>query len=92
MNKLILTEKRKVHDKDAFFCRFCDAREQEVVVFASAQCLKDFNKKFPWANLEKVCCHAAEFAIENGSYGPVEIVGEVYRAVKKRLGADKESF
>ena len=84
MIQLTLLEQGHLADKDVYFCRFCDEGERKVRVIVTAQTLSEFKKDFR-CDLEKICRHAGEYAIRNGIEDDVELTGETYLAVKRRL-------
>lgn len=85
MLELELIRQGKKQDKDMFFCHFNHREEGEIRVLVTAQTLSELNKDFGCNDLEKICRYAAEEAVRTGLKGDIELVSQIYLAVKRRL-------
>jgi hypothetical protein len=89
MPELELIRQGKHQDKDIFFCHFNHRAEGEIRVVVTAQTLSEFNKDCGCDDLVKICRYAAEEAIHAGLKGDIELVSQIYLAVKRRLRSDR---
>ncbi|MES4786500.1 MAG: hypothetical protein C4294_12485 [Nitrospiraceae bacterium] len=90
--KLRLIDKGRERDKDVFYCLFETETDKRLRVIVTGQQLSDFKRDLKETSdvLERACHFAAELAVTNGILeDDVEMVGKVYRDVKKRLSTSE---